>query len=215
MSFLGPDFSWIGRSAAELLAHADEAYKRYPTMVRIFENWEKGAVAAREVRLAAGIAELRNASLLVGAAELVVTLGVPIAVWIGVFVALGAPYAEAKALVQNANFQTGFTQGFVTGLLKWEWRRHTVPRFFMFGPAAPNHFDESLSYVAANSYNEGLRAGYVHAMSINDDGKKAILSRLRSLSPSTRPGRWNELDQRDYVIELAGAGRRYNVFRIS
>ena len=183
-----------------------------PEWQRVLAGWAAGHALGVERSLAAGIAELRTASLLVGAAELALTLGVPIAVWIGVFVALGAPYAEAKALVRNENFQSGFSQGFVTGLLKWEWH-HTVAHFFRFGPDLNNPFDESLSYVSANARNDGLRAGYVHACRVNEVSRKAILSRLRSLSPSTKAGRWNQLDQRFYVVELAGAGRLHNIFR--
>ena len=141
------------------------------------------------------------------------TLGVPLAVWVGVFAALGAPYAQAKAIVQNANFQTGFSQGFVTGLLKWDWRNHVVPRFFKFGPSHSNPFDESLPYVAANAHNEGLHAGYMHGFIFDDATKKELLDLLKSLSPHTRQGRWNQLDQRNYVVELAIAGRTRNFFR--
>jgi hypothetical protein len=203
---------------ARLLQAADYVYQemmKAPAMQRWFaNNAAAGAAEAAgvEARLAAGMAQLRSATLLVGAAELALTLGVPIAVWIGVFAALGAPYAQARALVRNENFQSGFCQGFVTGLLSWEWQ-HTVAHFFKFGPEQINPFDESLSYVAANAHNDGLRAGYVHACRVDVASRKAILSRLRSVSPSTKAGRWDHLDQRNYVIELAAAGRRYNIFR--
>jgi len=208
-----------GWSDKRLLAAADYVMRemmKSPLMQRVLaiaEASDAAYAAASEARLAAGIAQLRNASLLVGAAELALTLGVPIAVWIGVFAAMGAPYLEARNLVRNENFQSGFSQGFVTGLLKWEWRQHTVPRFFKFGPDQINPFDESLSYIAANARNEGLRAGYVHACGLNEVDRKAILNRLKSLSPSTKAGRWDELDQRNYVIELASAGRRHHIFR--
>ena len=202
-------------ASARLLRAADYAVEQLmnsPLMQRMLAGHAAAHAAAAEARLAAGIAQLRNASLLVGAAELALTLGVPIAVWVGVFAAMGAPYLEARNLVRNENFQSGFSQGFVTGLLKWEWQQ-TVSRFFKFSPGQMNPFDESLSYVAANAYNDGLRAGYAHACNLNENGKKAILSRLRSLSPSTKAGHWDRLDQIAYVIELAGAGRRHKIFR--
>ena len=98
MPWFGPDVGWIGKSLERLLAGADSANARMmasPLMQRWLVLNEGYLTAASEARLATGMANLRNATLLVGAAELVVTLGVPIAVWIGVFVALGAPYAEA------------------------------------------------------------------------------------------------------------------------
>lgn len=199
-------------SDERLLAAADYALRQSPTIQRLLASATAASAAIAEARLAAAIAQLRNASLLVGAADLALTLGVPIAVWVGVFAAMGAPYAEARALVRNENFQSGFSQGFVTGLLKWEWQQG-VSRFFKFSPGQMNRFDESLSYIGANAYNEGLRAGYVHARRLNEVGRKAILSRLRSLSPSTRAGHWDRVDQISYVIELASAGRRNNIFR--
>jgi hypothetical protein len=168
--------------------------------------------AAAATRLAAAAAQLRMASLLVGSADLAVTLGVPLVAWVAVFAAFGATIAEARTLVRNENFQSGFSQGFVTGLLKWQWNQ-VAARFGRFGPGQTNPFDESLSYTAANAYNEGLRAGWVHASALKEADSKAILHRLRALSPGTRAGNWDRLNQIGYVIELAAAGRRNNVFR--
>jgi hypothetical protein len=206
----------VGYHVDDVEKTAEYVFKKWlesPLIQRWFALDALAVAGAAEARLAAGIAQLRTASLVVGAADLALTLGVPIAVWVGVFVALGAPYAEARTLVRNENFQSGFSQGFVTGLLKWEWQQ-AVARFFRFGPGQTNGFDESLGYIASNAYNEGLRAGFVHARSINEVATKAILSRLKSLSPSTRAGRWDRLDQISYVIELASAGRGNNIFRI-
>jgi hypothetical protein len=206
---------WYGPDNDErLLRAADYVYRRFvesPMIQRWLAMHAAAVAAASQARLAAGIAQLRSASLLVGAAELAVTLGVPLAVWVGVFAAIGAPYAEARALVRNENFQSGFSQGFVTGLLKWEWQ-HAVSRFLKFF-AKTNPFDESLGYVAANAYNEGLRAGYLHAIALNETGRTAILGRLKSLSPGTAQGNWDRLHQISYVIDLASAGRRNRIFR--
>lgn len=203
---------------ARLQAAADYQLKLMFQEGTVYSNYllslEKAAAAGREARLAAAMAELRTASLAAGAADLAVTLGLPIAVWVGVFVALGAPYAQARALVRNENFQSGFSQGFVASLLNWQWR-HITTRFFRFGPGQMNYFDESLSFIAANAYNEGLRAGFMSALSLNEKVRKAILHKLRSLSPSTKAGNWGRLDQISYVIELASAGRRNMVFRPS
>jgi hypothetical protein len=168
-------------SDERLLQAADYAARemmRSPLMQRWLGLNAAYVAAAADARIAAAVAQLRSASLLVGAADLALTLGVPIAVWVGVFAALGAPYAEARALVKHESFVSGFSQGFVTGLIKWEWQQ-TVSRFFRFGPGQINPFDEALSFIAANAYNEGLRAGYIHACGLNEDGRKAILHRLR------------------------------------
>jgi len=170
------------------------------------------AAAAAEARLAAGMAQLRTSSLLIGSGSLALTLIVPLAVWVGVFAAMGAPYAQARALVRNENFQSGFSRGFIMGLLKWDWQ-HAVQRFFRFGAGQINPFDESLSYIAANAYNDGLRSGFTHARVLDDAVKKELLNRFKSLSPGTAGGRWSRLDQISYVIELAAAGRRNDFFR--
>jgi hypothetical protein len=202
-------------SDARLKAAADYVYQQWlkdPIIARKIAQFEGDAAAARAARLAEGIAQIRNASMLYGAADLALTAGLPIAVWVGVFVALGAPYAQARAIVRNENFRSGFTQGFVASLLNWEWHQVTS-RFFRFDPGTMNYFDESLSYIGANAFNSGLHAGYIHACSISPAARKAYLQRLRSLSPSTRAGQWDRLDQINYVIELASAGVRNNVFR--
>lgn len=204
-----------GWSDQRLLNAADYAVRemmKSPLMQRWLALNSATTVAASEARLAAGIAQLRNASLLVGAPGLALTLGVPIAVWVGVFAAMGAPYLEARNIVRNENFQRGFRLGFVAGILKWEWRQ-TVSHFFQRFPDHINPFDESLPYVAANARNDGLRAGYLHARGLNEIGRKAILSRLRSLSPDTKAGNWDRSHQFDYVVELAGAGYVHNIFR--
>ena len=196
---------------------ADFVYKRMmasPLLQRWFQLNAQAVAAGVEARLAAGIAQLRTSSLLIGAADLALTLGVPIAVWVGVFAAMGAPYAEARALVRNENFVSGFSQGFATGLLKWEWQQ-AVSRFFKFAPGQMNRFDESLSFIGANAYNEGLRSGFMHAHILDNETKQAILRRLKSLSPGISAGRWTRVDQISYVIELAAAGRRNNIFRVA
>jgi hypothetical protein len=204
-----------GWSDERILAAAAYVYRQWlksPLIQRWFQIMENDAVLVAESRLAAGMAKLRSASLIAGAADLALTAGVPIAVWVGVFVALGAPYAQARALVGNENFQSGFSQGFVTGLLNWEWQQVTS-RFFKFSAGQMNGFDESLSYIGSNAYNNGLHAGYIHACSLNGDARKALLHRLRALAPGNSAGNWGRSDQISYVIALASGGRRTNLFR--
>lgn len=177
----------------------------------LIQRWLQMEGSAAEARLVTAIARLRSSSLLIGAADLALTAGVPLSVWVGVWVALGAPYAQAAALVRNENFQSGFSQGFVMGLLKWDWQ-HAVSRFGQFAPQV-NVVESSLGYIAANAHNEGLRTGFSHAMLLPDNARKAVLDKLKGMAPSTRAGQWTRNDQISYVIDLASAGRRNSFFK--
>lgn len=200
---------------AQSLAAAQYVFKQWmesPEIQRWFQLEAASVAAASQARLAVGLAQLRSSSLLIGSSGLALTLGVPLAAWVGVFAALGAPYLEAKALVKHENFQSGFSQGFVCGLLKWEWH-HAVSRFGITKVGPLNPYDESLTFIAANSYNGGLRAGFAHASLLDEVARKALVSRLKLLSPHSSTGNWDRRTQIGYVIELAAAGRRMNVFR--
>jgi hypothetical protein len=137
---------------------------------------------------------------------------IPIAAWVGAFVAMGAPYAQARALVKGENFQSVFSRGFVMALLKWEWR-HTVARFGRFSPGQKNSFDESLSFEGANAYNAGLKAGFTQALLLSEEHRKMILTRIKNFSRGTKPGNWDRASQIAYVIELAAAARLNKIFK--
>src|SRR5437764_3117685 len=98
---MGWGYDAFPRTAEELLQVADAAVNEFmkapwiQRMLAAADAAEAAEVAAAPARLAAGIRNLRMASLLVGSAELLLTVGVPLAVWVGVFAALGAPYLEA------------------------------------------------------------------------------------------------------------------------
>lgn len=193
---------------------AEYAYRewlRSPLIQRALGLSAEYSAAAAEVRFAAAMAQLRNASMVGAAGGLAVTAGIPLTVWVLAFVALGAPHAQAKKLVSDENFRSGYSQGFVTGLLRWEWG-HVVSRFGKF-EADFNPVDRSLGFVAANARNAGIRSGYLMAAMFPDPSRKDWLSKLRSFSPSTSAGRWDRNDQISYVIELAAAGRKNNLFR--
>jgi hypothetical protein len=199
----------------DVVKTAEYVFKKYmesPMIQRFLQLEAAFIAAAADARLAAGMAHLRNSTLLIGSAELALTLGVPVATWIGVFAAMGAPYLEAKAVVTHEKFQSGFSQGFVCGILKWEWS-HATSRFGKYSAGPANPFDATLSVMAANSYNDGLKAGFTHANLLKEDARKALLYRLKSLSPHSSPGNWDRRDQVAYVVELAAAGRRHQVFR--
>lgn len=205
----------IAQQTERYLRAADYAWKTVyePIFSRMLAGQAAGEAAAASRALASGMAQLRASSLLIGAGGLVTTLVVPLAVWVGVWVALGAGLAQAKALVKKDKFRSGFSRGFVMRLLGWHWD-HVLSRFFSPSPTSINPFDESISEEGNNAYNEGLRAGYVHASSIDQKNRKALLTRLKGLSPMIKAGKaWTRVDQIDYVTYMAGFGRAHNVFQ--
>ena len=197
---------------------ADSAYQRWlesPFVKRWLEinaEAQEATLAAAQARVVAAANSLRSSTLILATADLALTAGVPLSIWVGVYVALGAPYVQAQTLVRNENFVSGFTQGFVTGLLKWQWA-HTKARFVRFSPDFNTSGAVDLGFNSANARNEGLRNGYIHASILPDDVKKKILAHLKSLSPSTHAGSWSRNEQISYVIELAAAGRRSRFFK--
>lgn len=186
--------------------------ERTPMMKRAFELMAAYAAAAKNNALMTAIAQVRNASIVAGAGGLVLTLVVPLAVWAGVFVALGAGYAQAVVLLKTQNFQSGFTQATVAALLKWEWS-HVQSRFFKFSADQDNDFVPGAGKITANAYNEGLVAGFLQGAGYSDEARKIILKQLRDLSPTTSKGDWDRRAQIAYVIELAVAGLKGGVFK--
>jgi hypothetical protein len=203
------DWTWERELEAALSSH--DAWLTSPFLVRWFSLNADLVAAVNAEKVAAAMSQLRSASLLAASADLAVTAGIPVAAWVGVFVALGAPYMQARAIVTEENFKSGFSQGYVTRALKWTWSQ-TTQLFFKFAPGAINPFDESLSYFGANAYNDGLKAGFASASLLPDALLGAFLRRLRGSSPSTRAHSWDRLDRLSYVIELASAGRRTGAF---
>jgi hypothetical protein len=168
-------------------------------------------IISAESTISVLVTELQVASLWAQAGAIAAG-AIPIAAWVGAFVALGAPYAQARAIVKGENFQSGFSQGFVMALLKWEWR-HAVARFGRFSPGQKNPFDESLSFEGANAYNTGLKAGFTHGLSLSKEYRKMVLTRIKNFSRGTKPGNWDRASQIAYVIELAAAARLNKIFK--
>ncbi|MFO1058744.1 MAG: hypothetical protein U1E53_17465 [Dongiaceae bacterium] len=125
----------------------------------------------------------------------------------GVFVALGAGYAEARAAVRNESTASGFSQGFVMGLLGWE-RHQAVDRFGVWS-ATPTPWDEALGTIKANAHNRGLKAGFEAGSRLPPDQKKAYLREIRRLAGPRDGTGWSRRDQIAYVIELAAAARQH------
>jgi hypothetical protein len=150
-----------------------------------------------------------EASVLGGGAGAVVAGAVPVIAMVGVFVALGSGYAAAREAVRNENTVSGLSQGFVMGLLGWEWR-HVVDRFGRWSVLRINAMDEATDVIRVNAYNRGLRAGYDFAATLSADEKKAYLSHIRKFGGIRVPKNWNRNRdaQISYVIELAAAAVR-------
>jgi hypothetical protein len=156
-----------------------------------------GGAAAGEATAAGAIAG--------GGAGAVVAVALPVIALVGVFVALGAGYAEARTAVRNESTMSGFSQGFVMGLLGWEWHQ-AVDRFGVWS-ATPTPSDEALGYIKANAYNGGLRAGFEAGSKLSPDMKKAYLREIRKLAGRRGTTSWSRLDQISYVIDLAAVAR--------
>jgi hypothetical protein len=153
--------------------------------------------AGGEATAAAGIAG--------GGAGAVAAGALPVIAMVGVFLALGAGYAEARAAVRNESTISGFSQGFVMGLLGWEWH-HAVERFGVRS-ATPTPWDEALGLIKANAYNGGMRAGFEAESKLSSDEKKAYLREIRTLAGPRQATSWRRVDQISYVIELAAVAR--------
>jgi hypothetical protein len=154
---------------------------------------------------------------------LIGTIALPVLVMAGVFVALGSGYAAARDLARNENSAAGFAEGFVTGLLGWEWRQ-TVDRFARTYLVI-NQWDEAIDAIRVKYYNGGLKAGYSAASALVPAVRKAYLTKLRRSAGVHNPAGWSpvsddwseqmraRLVQTSYVIDLAAAGLRYEIIK--
>ena len=140
---------------------------------------------------------------------------IPVVAQVGVFVALGAPYLEARKIIEDENNQAGFSQGWVMGLLFWEWR-HVIDRFAMVY-LRMNRFDEQADVIRVKAYNLALHAGWLagfYELSMNDKGenlKDVYLRELRRLAGGVSKGNWSRNEQISYVIALSSAARRFGI----
>jgi hypothetical protein len=145
-----------------------------------------------------------------GAGGAVVAGAVPVAWAIYNFVNLGLPYLEARRIVAEENTQSGFSQGWVAGLLRWEWR-HVLTLFGRRRVLRTNEFDPQTDVIRAEAYNKGLIVGYLTGYGATDDLAKTFLHTLRGLAGGVQAGRWYRTDQISYVIDLAGAARKHGI----
>lgn len=120
----------------------------------------------------------------------------------GTFMALGSGYQEAREAIQNDAVASGFSQGFVAGILNMSgntvssiFGRHSVIR--------RNHMDPEADALETKAYNRGLVAGYAHANLASAEQKKSFVFELRPFTGNVEAGAWGDLEKRNYVIEYA------------
>ncbi len=151
------------------------------------------------------------------AGSLALTAGVPIITAVGVWVALGSGYYEARQKAKKEETMSGFSQGFVMAIIGWKWH-HVIERF-----RRPylriNHFDETMDSIRVNSYHEGLKTGYLAGMALSSDAKKEYSRKIRKAGNIHGPKEWSKEEyaarnqQISYVIEMAGAALVHRIIK--
>jgi hypothetical protein len=131
----------------------------------------------------------------------------PIVLWAYIVRKLVGNYEEARAIVSQEESASGFSQGFVTGLLGWQWDnvRSLLGRW---GSLRIYQADEASNNIRVNAYNTGMKCGYVVGYLLPASVQKAFLSGLRTLAHHPSAGHWTRNDQLSFVISLAVEVRR-------
>ncbi len=152
-----------------------------------------------------------------GAGGAVAAGAIPVVTAVGVWVALGSGYYQAREQAKVEESVRGFTQGFVMGVLEWNWD-HVVARF-QRPLLRINKFDEQMDVIRVRAYHGGVKSGYGTGTAMPPNAKKAYRIKLRSLAGRRDSGPWSRnsdearLQQISYVIELAAAGVRGGLLR--
>ena len=151
------------------------------------------------------------------AGSFALTAGLPIVTMVGVWVALGSGYYQAREEAKNENMLSGFSQGFVMAILKWNWS-HVVSRF-QRPYLRINKADEQMDSIRVNSYHKGLKAGYLAGMVLPDDTKKAYVKKIRSAGNVHGPKEWSADEdvarnqQISYVIDMATTALKFQIIK--
>ena len=140
---------------------------------------------------------------------------IPVVVAVGVWVALGSGYYEARQIVKNENALSGFSQGFVCGLLRWNYGQ-TLERFGRENIRI-NVFDEATNEIRVSAYMDGLPKGFVAGIAMPRETAKDYLKKLRQLANVFLPRADDWAGARNvqigFVISLAAAGRKHGLIK--
>jgi hypothetical protein len=157
-----------------------------------------------------------------GAAAVGVAVVVPAVIFSAVLTALGVGYYQAHEAARKEEGVSGFSHGFVMGLLGWEWR-HVKERFtrqfFRM-----NHYDEAMDVIRVNAYRQGLLGGFLTGLVFPAGAKKEYLRKIRegagalAAGWSARSEQWEERMraqrvQINYVIDLAVSARKKGIVK--
>ncbi|MDP9422696.1 MAG: hypothetical protein M3Q19_07675 [Pseudomonadota bacterium] len=184
----------IGLSLAEHLIAFGEMYEVIPAYLVIGETAVGSGVAVATTSTAVTVAGLG------------VAVAGPVLGMVGTFMALGSGYYEAREAIHNEAIQSGFSQGFVAGILRMS--PTTVSSLFgRHGVMHRNAFDPEADAIEAKAYNKGLVAGYALAKTATDEQKKAFVLEIREHTGLVNRGDWDDRDKVNYVIEYAAKMR--------
>ena len=183
-----------------------DAIVEYSMKEMIARGGSVHTILEAEAAIQDGIIDLQAASFpsQLGAAG---TAIIPLAWEVYVFKALGAPYEEARDLLQHEETLSGLSQGFVMGMLGWKWH-HVLNLFYRHFVLRIYHTDEALNRIRVLSYNLGLIGGFQAGRRLPEDRKKAVEAQLRKLAGHPPAGRWTKRDQINFVIDLGAAFRK-------
>ena len=142
---------------------------------------------------------------------------VPVVAMVGVWVALGSGYYEAREQAKIEESKSGFAYGFVMGVLDWQW--HHLVSHFQRPLMRTNKFDEAMDVIRVRSYHGGLKTGFGAGSALPTGVKRAYRAKLRSLAGRRDSGPWSadrdtaRNQQVTYVIDLASAAMRNGVIK--
>lgn len=180
--------------------------KQPQTGMKIFVGVRAGVTVAQVGLGTAEVYAEGTTGFVVGTAAFAAGLLSVAATAVGGWIALGSGYYGARRNWRNENLLNGFVYGFVTGLIGWSGRQ-VAEHFGKWNVIRRNAFDGQMDVIEVNSYNEGLKKGFVLADGLPESDKKGFLSEIRHSAHVPVPSKdeWtdNERVQDNYVDALA------------
>lgn len=142
------------------------------------------------------------------------TVAAPLAALVAEFVALGLPYAEARAEIARKRLAIGMSQGVVMAA---DGRKTSLVKsyFWEYDPES-NVMDEDAGRIAQNAYNLGLVAGYRQALELNDDQRATFWKDIGDLvGDASYLGDSKDWDERAWIDWYILAGAKFQVAHLS